>query len=103
MAIVVVNVGGSAKLGVSLNGDTIYDLEGEGFSLSASVRKFGLEASTSNLDDLSRGINMYSVSYGISVAPADINITASKTRTMWSFNIRNTVEKVWGKVVSWFK
>ena len=97
------NAGANAKFGFSYNSDTIYDLEGESFSVSGALGPWGAEVATSNLDDFSQGINSVSVTAGISVFPVDVSVTASKTSTIWSFNIVETAKKIWDGIVSWFE
>ena len=98
-----INAGINTKIAFSNNSDTIYDLEGESFSLSGSVGKFGIETATSDLNNMSEGVNTFALTYGYSLAPVDVAATASKTETLWSFNIVKTIKKAWRGVVSWLK
>lgn len=99
----ILNLGSNVRTGLSFDGDTIYDLEGEGFSVSGSIKNVGVEVSTSDLNDVSKGTNVFSISYGASVMPVDVAATASKTRTLWSFNIAETANNIRKRVVSWFR
>ena len=67
-------------------------------------KKIGGEVSTSDLDDIVGGVNVFSVTYteGLSASPVDVSVTASKTTTLWSFNIADTVKRAWNEVKSGF-
>ena len=99
-----ISAGINGKIGFSPDADTIYDLEGEGFSGSASFKNFGLEHSTSDLESSINDVNVYSAFYGPSISPSafDASVTASKTKTIASFNIVKGAKRLWRKVVSWF-
>ena len=96
------NVGASLKASLSFDADTLYDLEGESYSVSVPIGKYGASISTSDLNDVSGGINSFSLSRGLSLFPAGMDLTASKTTTLWSFNIAETAKSIWEEVVSWF-
>jgi len=98
-----INAGVNAKFSISKDADTIYDLEGEGFSASASLSNYGIEASTSDLNNIVDGVNVFSLSYGPSLMTVDVSATASKTKTIWSFNIAKTIKKAWKGLVSIFE
>ncbi len=97
-----VNAGISAKGGVSANADTIYDLNGESYSISASAFNYGIEASTSNIVEPLEGAIMLSASYGASLANISIEAGASKTTTVASMNIGDFFNSIWEGICSWF-
>ena len=98
-----INAGVAAKLSWSPDGDTIYDLEGHSYSLSGSVLQYGAEVSTSNIENFKEGVNVYSVTYGVSTTPVDVDVTASNTFTIWSIKVKDTAQNIWEDIVGWFR
>ena len=96
-----INLGISRGYNIS-NADTVYDLEGISTSVSASVSLFGVSAFSSDIGDIPNSIYGAGLSVGPSIANVDIHATTGKTTTLASFNIADTVQKIWKEICSWF-
>ena len=98
-----INISAGGKASLSLDADTIYDLEGESFSVSGSYYIYGGEVATSDLEDVLGGVNSMSVSVAASPLPVDASVSASNTKTIGSFNAVNVYKKIKETIHSCFK
>ena len=98
------DIGGGESVTLS-TADTVFDLEGPSFAIGGSTKKIGAEVFVSDLSDMENAVKGVTFSVpNASKQAVDFNVhaTVSKTETIASFNIKDTLSGWWREIKSWF-